>query len=174
MCRLIYLCGYRKTLFPWVSQDCVVVRKQKLAMAQCFPVVNGVFIFLSANPLSHDRPARHHKSSISVLLAWYAWIIFPVLVCSTARERENYSLTISCCPQSAFCCLELAYNGVKTLVACVIIYWALSSWRTHERKNIVQPGSNSLGFSQKLLGQVFIGLFDFQILFPPLFPHSEP
>lgn len=97
----------------------------------------------------------------------YAWIIFPVLVCSWAGERENYRRTISCCRWSAFRWSELAYNSVKTSVACVIIYWALYSWRTHERKNIVLLGSNSSGFSQRLLGQVFIGLFDFQILFPP-------
>lgn len=132
------------------------------------------FVFLFKETIFTWSPCTTSQISHLCLLALYAWIIFPVLVCSTTREKENYSFTISCCPQSAFSWLELAYNSVKTLVACVIIYRALSSWRTHERKNIVQPGSNSLGFSQKLLGQVFIGLFDFQILFPPLFPHSVP
>lgn len=113
--------------------------------------------------------SRRMTSQISRLcfVGLYAWIIFPVLVCNQVGERENYCCTISCCPWSAFRWSELAYNSVKTSVACVIIYWALSSWRTHERKNIVLLGSNSSGFSQRLLGQVFIGLFDFQILFPP-------
>lgn len=53
----------------------------------------------------------------------------------------------------------------KDPVACVMTQKALSPGE-HTKGAALLRGSESPGFSQRLLGQVFIGPFDFQILLP--------
>lgn len=118
--KLIYLPSSSKTN-PLSIHECHQALLLSLGNVAMPPIVNSVFFSLSFKKNCCHMIALHDISNLpSVLLALYAWIIFPVLVCSTAGERENYSRTISC-PQSAFHWLELAYNSVKTSEACVVI-----------------------------------------------------
>lgn len=117
--------------------------------------------------VSHDLTVWHRQSPSR--LCWPLCMNnFPSACFWQSRRKSTSRARRPRCRLSAFCWPERLPQCKDPGGMCYNT-WAIVPWRTHERKNIVLRGSNSSGFSQRLLGQVFIGLFDFQILFLPSF-----